>query len=119
MVWATANGTVLTMAPTKPSGFFKDEDCPSSNELLDYQTGDVLPAIDDDIRNHLESCEFCSAELEFYSHYPQEEGFSEVAEIPAPLFELAEALLRNRSADTRSLNALFRESEELAIDGVM
>ena len=100
------------------TSFCKNEDCPSSNELLEFQNGDLPDRREGEICMHLVSCEFCSAEVEFYSHYPQEEGVSEAADIPAPLFELAEALLKNRHADSRSLNALLRENEELAVDKV-
>lgn len=101
------------------SGFCKNEDCPSSQELLEFQHGDLARAHGGEIRKHLVSCEFCSAEVEFYSHYPQEEAFGEPAEsteIPAPLFELAEALLKIRYADSSSLNVLLRESDELIAD---
>lgn len=96
--------------------FCKNEDCPSSQELLEFQTGDKPRTRSADIRKHVKACEFCAAEVEFYSHYPQEEGISETVDIPAPLFELAEALLKNRHADSASLNALLRESEEVIVD---
>jgi hypothetical protein len=89
--------------------FCKNEDCPSSHELLGYQTGDLERSRAVEIRKHMGRCEFCSAEVEFYSHYPQEEGASEIAEIPAPLFQLAEALLKNRHGDPSSLYSLFDE----------
>lgn len=101
------------------SGFCKNEDCPSSNELLEFQNGDTARTRGSEINKHLAVCEFCSAEVEFYSHYPQEEltgEASEGSEIPAPLFELAEALLKNRYTDSRSLNSLLSENEELVAD---
>ena len=88
------------------SGFYKNENCPTSHELLDYQNGELESAVATEVRMHLSSCEFCSAEVEFYVHYPQTEVSSEtteVAQIPAPLFELAEALLKNRHSDSSSL----------------
>ena len=71
-----------------------------------------------DIRIHMSTCEFCTAEAEFYSRYPQstEDLSAEPSEIPAPLFELAEALLKNRNCDPISLNTLLRENEELVGD---
>jgi len=104
------------MFSSKMTGFCKNEDCPSSNELLEFQNGDLTRLRGGEINKHLVSCEFCSAEVAFYTHYPQEEGLSEATEIPAPLFELAEALLKNRYADSRSLNALLRENEDLIPD---
>jgi hypothetical protein len=106
------------MDSSKTNSFCKNEDCPSSNELLEFQNGDLQRGRGSEINKHLSSCEFCSAEVEFYSHYPQEEGFSEPTEIPAPLFELAEALLKNRHADSRSLNSLLSENEELMAEGM-
>lgn len=106
------------MFTAKMVNFCKNEDCPSSQELLDFQNGDFERERAVDIRIHMASCEFCSAEVEFYSLYPQaqEETFAQPAKIPAPLFELAEAILKNRHTDPRSLNMLLRETEELGIE---
>jgi len=109
---------VLTMYSSMTTGFCKNEDCPSSNELLEFQNGDLSRLRDRDISKHLASCEFCAAEVAFYSHYPQAEESVATAAIPGPLYELAEALLRNRHTDSRSLNALLRENEELIADVV-
>ena len=111
-------GNLRSMFSSKMPGFCKNEDCPSSNELLEFQNGDLIQPRGSEVNKHMASCEFCAAEVEFYSHYPQEEGTSETTEIPAPLFELAEALLKNRQADSRSLNALLTENEELIADKV-
>jgi len=91
---------------TKLPDFRKSEDCPSSHELLEFQNGDRQGRFGP-VCDHLNTCEFCAAEVEFYSHYPQEETAPEIAAIPAPLFELADALLRNRHSDSRSLDALL------------
>ncbi len=100
------------MISTKITGFYKSEDCPSSDDLLDLQKNDMMSERLSEILDHLDSCEFCSAEAEFYSHYPQEENTNEpveIAGIPVPLFELAEALLKNRHTGTSSLDALLKE----------
>ncbi len=99
--------------------FCKNENCPSSNQLLEFQNGTVTKVDGVQIRKHLGSCEFCAAEVEFYSHYPQEEGIADLLEscdIPAPLFELAEALLKNRHADSSSLDSLLQERGGLVLD---
>ena len=106
------------MFSSKMPGFCKNEDCPSSNQLLEFQIGDMSAPRAKEVRMHAASCEFCAAEIEFYSHYPQAEGSVEAAEIPAPLYELAEALLKIRHADSNSLNSLLREDEELIADSV-
>ncbi len=93
--------------------FCKNEDCPSSNELLEFQIGELSKRRGEQVRRHLESCDFCTAEVAFYSHYPQEDSISDANltnDIPAPLYELAEALLRNRNGDNRSLNSLLNEN---------
>ena len=102
------------------TSFCKNEDCPSSNELLEFQNGDLSRNRTTEIGRHLGTCEFCEAEVEFYSNYPQAQDDTrvETAEIPAPLFELAEALLKNRHGDPSSLNALLKEKGGLVIDKV-
>lgn len=95
------------------AGFCKNEDCPSSNELLAYQNGDLTKTPSREIGRHLASCEFCDAEVGFYSNYPQtaEDTAAEIGEIPAPLFELAEALLKRKHGDSFALNALLQEKD--------
>lgn len=95
--------------------FRKNENCPSSYHLLAFQNGDNANKGNESIRTHLESCEFCSAEVEFYAHYPQAEEQIEAAEIPVPLFELAEALLRNRHKDFSMLDNMLGENEGLTL----
>ena len=99
------------MVSSRMTGFRKNEDCPSSQELLDFQKGVVERSLRGGIRSHLVLCEFCAAEVEFYSYYPQEDSpcdTSEREEIPAPLYQLAEALLKNRH-DASSLNSLIKD----------
>lgn len=100
--------------------FCKNEDCPSSNELLEFQNGDLARTRGVEISRHLSTCEFCEAEVEFYSNYPQgpDDAREEPAEIPAPLFELAEALFKNRQCDPSSLNSLLKEKGGVALDKV-
>jgi hypothetical protein len=90
------------------SSFGKHEDCPASVELLAYQAGDGSHQSRETIDSHLSQCEFCVAELAFYSHYPQSEDRVAPAEIPRPLYELAEALLGRKRDKDRILQRLFR-----------
>lgn len=85
--------------------FCKSDACPDSNDLMRYEAGETAAEISRSIRNHLATCEFCAAEVEFYSHYPimSDEPPEEPGEIPAPLFELAEAILTNQRLDVSSL----------------
>ena len=88
--------------------------------MLEFQNADLPRTRAAEIGSHIEGCEFCEAEVEFYSNYPQAQDDTrvEAAEIPAPLFELAEALLKNRHGDPSSLNALLKEKSGLVIDKV-
>ncbi|MBP6003677.1 MAG: hypothetical protein KA746_09615 [Pyrinomonadaceae bacterium] len=108
------------MTQLSMSNFCKNEDCPTSQELLEYQVGDLPLDRSIAVGAHLSSCEFCSAEVDFYSHYPQnreeEIQIPTATEIPAPLFELAEALLKIRSSDPSSLDSLLRDSGSLMVD---
>ena len=102
------------------TGFYKNEDCPSSNELLEFQNGDLARSHNSEISRHLAMCDFCEAEVEFYSMFPQapDDGREEAAQIPAPLYELAEALLKNRHGDPSSLNSLLKDKNSLVTDKV-
>lgn len=98
--------------------FCKNANCPSSHELLNFQIGEKSAAEQRKIRAHLTECEFCAAELEFYTHYPQEDEKVETAEIPKPLYELAKALLGNRRNDFSLLNKMLGENERLMFEKI-
>src|SRR6187402_203959 len=99
---------------TSTTDFCKNESCPSSHELLGYQCGDLAGPLGREIRRHVLACDFCAAEIDFYSHYPQAEGPAPAAPIPAPLLELAEALLKNRSGGSTSLDKLLSQNGRLS-----
>jgi hypothetical protein len=100
-----------------PNYFLKREECPSSFELVAFQKGELSRVRGLDVRRHLESCDFCDAEIDFYENYPLEETPVETpSAIPAPLFELAEALLKRKHGDGATLNALLRDG--LVLDKV-
>lgn len=107
------------MFSSMTTGFRKNEDCPSSPELLAYENGKLTGAQELEIGEHLATCDFCEAEVEFYSHFPQfEDNANEptaTVDIPAPLFQLAEALLKKHDTDAKSLNSLLKD-KGLAID---
>lgn len=82
--------------------FCKNEDCPTSEDLLAFQNGEVELSEGAEIRRHLAVCEFCSAEVEFYESYPpngEQDDSVEADSMPTPLFELAEALLIKKRDD--------------------
>ncbi len=93
--------------------FSKNEDCPASEELLAFQVGDMSVSDGAGIRKHLAVCEFCVAEVEFYTNYPQSEEKVETTQMPQPLFELAEALL-NKKSDDAFFDKLLAEDEDAA-----
>src|SRR4051794_38968277 len=61
------------MVPTNILDFCKNGDCPSSIELLDHQNGKGSRSVRHRISGHLEACDFCAAELNFYKKFPQED----------------------------------------------
>jgi hypothetical protein len=95
--------------------FRKREDCPASQQLLSYQLGDLETEVSREIGRHLGLCEFCSSEVNFYEKYPAAADFDEVnepAEMPKPLFELAEALL-DQGRGTESIARIMRDFDKV------
>jgi hypothetical protein len=84
--------------------FGKTKDCPSSEQLLAFQRGEIGPATSIGIRDHLHSCEFCGTEVKFYAVYPPADETPGPENIPQPLFELAEALLKKK----RGMGQLYK-----------
>lgn len=99
------------MFSLKMINFCKNTSCPHSQELLEYADGKTSLKEQRAIETHLASCDFCASEVEFYAHYPQSEESVAKAEIPIPLYELAEALLGNKHKDFFALNKLLCENE--------
>ena len=86
-------------------GFCKTENCPSSEELLSFQTGEIDLASSAMVRRHLLVCEFCDAEVTFYELYPPGELETvETDNMPDPLYQLATELLQKK----RDLAPLYR-----------
>ena len=88
--------------------FCKSDACPTSEELLAFRRERVAAEKASEIRAHNRSCDFCSAELEFYFHFSAygDEKIP-VAVIPSSLYELAESLLNNKNGEVASLNRLL------------
>lgn len=95
--------------------FCKNSDCPSSEDLLTFQKGESLSKIGERIGEHVCSCDFCAAEVEFYSHFQVADESIAETEIPSPLYELAESLLNNRDRGSYLLNKLLIENEGLTL----
>jgi len=90
--------------------FRKKENCPASSLLLAFQRCEVTSKQSLSIMRHLSACEFCVSEVEFYSIFPPGEESVQTPEIPGPLFELAESLLKN---DKESGSRILREIDKL------
>lgn len=103
------------MFSLKMVAFCKNVDCPASEKLLRFENGKVSGRARAEICRHLEVCEFCAAEVEFYAHYPPVEDAVARVEIPLPLLELAEALLTNKHKEFSLLNRLLCENESVKI----
>jgi hypothetical protein len=88
------------MSSSFVSLFCKQTSCPSSELLLRYRTEELSAEQRTRIASHLCACEFCGAELQLLTEHRPPEEECPVAEMPANLRHLAEAILG------RSLNRL-------------
>lgn len=98
--------------------FRKQENCPTSQELLSYQLGDLESAESRTIGKHLSLCEFCSAEVAFYERYPnpgESDEPDDVVKMPEPLFELAEAIL-NHKRGSQSMADIMKDLDSKATE---
>jgi len=73
--------------------FRKTGACPSSTTLLSFYGQRLSPMLGILVRQHLASCEFCSAELPLLAHHRPERGTAKTPEIPTNLRILAESIL--------------------------
>jgi len=96
--------------------FHKNRECPTSQELLEFQNTANKTTVWRKINDHLCSCDFCGAEAEFYSHFPQKsESKISTTQIPDHLFELAVALLNNKDKGNSILKNLLKSNERFAV----
>jgi hypothetical protein len=110
------NNFLFGVNSLKMINFCKNATCPPSQSLLAFQKGEIHNDEEECISQHLDSCEFCAAEVEFYARFPQSEAPCPETNIPAPLFQLAEALLSNRQKNFTLLNRLLGENESLKFE---
>lgn len=97
--------------------FCKSAACPSSEMLLTFQCEEMPVEESQKVESHLRVCEFCRAEVEFYTNYPQtDEAPVAKVTIPLPLRELAEQLLGHRENDVKSLNRLVKADGNLVMN---
>lgn len=73
--------------------FRKTAGCPASVTLLYFQRNDLPAEAVTGVKNHLEECDFCAAELPLLAHHSPDSGAYRVPEIPMNLRMLAESIL--------------------------
>ena len=74
--------------------FRKTAACPASATLLSYRSDSLAAEAAVSVRDHLELCDFCSAELPLLAHHqPPVTGTHKAPEIPMDLRILAESIL--------------------------
>lgn len=81
-------------ASTRTLEFRKTAACPASATLLSYLCNNLPDEAAAVIREHLEECDFCGAELPLLAHHKPATGSYKVPEIPMDLRILAESLLK-------------------------
>jgi hypothetical protein len=79
---------------TTTLAFRKTAACPASATLLSFRSNSLSANIAVDIKQHLELCDFCSAELPLLAHHqPAVRRRHKAPEIPMNLRILAESIL--------------------------
>lgn len=97
--------------------FCKQVTCPSAEALVSYHDAGLAFEQAEWVTEHLDSCEFCAAESKLlfeHASLPDEE--CPLAEIPAPLRSLAEALLGGTAlSGIISLSEISYERDRLTL----
>jgi hypothetical protein len=78
---------------TRTSSFIKTAACPASATLLSFRSNSLSAAVAVNVREHLELCDFCSAELPLLAHHRPARDAHKPPEIPMNLRILAESIL--------------------------
>lgn len=81
------------MYPSLVSVFRKQTSCPSAEMLLCYRAGELSAQQRQRVASHLNTCEFCEAELQLLTECPATWEECPRVEMPLNLRCLAEALL--------------------------
>ncbi|HEX6043739.1 MAG TPA: hypothetical protein VFZ22_04565 [Pyrinomonadaceae bacterium] len=93
-VFVRVNGSAKMNGSQKQLTFRKTAACPTSTTLLDFSLEQLSPMVFTLVKQHLETCEFCSAELKLLAHHRAEaQGPFKPPEIPTNLRILAESIL--------------------------
>ena len=73
--------------------FRKTVACPTSATLLSFRSNSLAVEAVNQVRDHLDVCDFCSAELPLLAHHQAVAGGQKPPEIPMNLRILAESIL--------------------------
>ena len=80
---------------TRTFPFRKTVACPASATLLSFRKESLPAEAATLVKDHLDVCDFCNAELPLLAHHKAERG-SKTPEIPMDLRILAESILAKR-----------------------
>jgi hypothetical protein len=81
---------------THTLAFRKTAACPASATLLSFRARSLSTAVAVSVRDHLELCDFCSAELPLLAHHEPAASAHKTPEIPMNLRILAESILAKK-----------------------
>lgn len=87
------NRSQRQLTSRKTGTFRKTAACPASTTLVSFRAKTLSPMLGTLVRQHLDSCEFCTAELVLLAHNRAERGSTKAPEIPTNLRILAESIL--------------------------
>ena len=73
--------------------FRKTAACPASATLLSYRCDNLPADLAEQVKEHLEECDFCNAELPLLAHHTPAGAAPTTPEIPMDLRILAESIL--------------------------
>jgi hypothetical protein len=76
--------------------FRKTVACPASATLLSYLCNNLPAEGATSVKEHLEECDFCGAELRLLVHHQPATGANKTPEIPKDLRILAESILKSK-----------------------
>jgi hypothetical protein len=89
----TLNSGKRMKASVRTFPFCKTVACPTSATLLSFRSNSLAVEAVSQVRDHLELCDFCSAELPLLAHHQAGAGSHKPPEIPMNLRILAESIL--------------------------
>ena len=78
---------------TRTLPFLKTAACPASKTLLSFRANSLSAKAATQVKEHLEGCDFCSAELPLLAHHKAGRKGAKAPEIPMNLRILAESIL--------------------------